>query len=152
MSDEVKHTPGPWAWFGTGNNHNIYLATTHSGRRYVMGFERWGMNGAQPIFQPKRAGGMIPAKDLLKFEVGDRSVTGIDAAKKDGSVYRYDIRGIDCADACLIAASPELLENLKRVTDHLETWARDHSLESTCETMAALHCAHAAIKKAEGLS
>jgi len=111
---EVKHTPGPWKWFGNANSNSVYLATTHSGRRYVMDFVRWGMRGAQPRFQPER-GGMISAKDLLQFEVGDRSIVGIDAAKKDGSVYRYDIRGINSADARLIAAAPELLEALKNI-------------------------------------
>ncbi|RVJ93121.1 hypothetical protein [Sinorhizobium meliloti] len=114
MSETVKHTPGPWAWFGNANSNHVYLATTHSGRRYVMDFVRWGMRGAQPRFQPER-GGMVDAKDLLQFEVGDQSIVGIEAAKKDGSVYRYDVRGIDCADARLIAASPELLDALKDV-------------------------------------
>src|SRR5690606_9882600 len=30
-----RHTPGPWAWFGNAKHNTIYLATTHSGRRYV---------------------------------------------------------------------------------------------------------------------
>lgn len=103
---EEKHTPGPWAWFGNASSHSLYLATTHSGRRYVMDFTRWGMRGAQPRFQPSK-GGMIDAKDLLQFEVGDRSIVGIDAAKKDTSVYRKDVRSINSADARLIASSPD---------------------------------------------
>jgi len=105
----MAHTPGPWKWFGNAGSNHVYLATTHSGRRYVMDFVRWGFNGAQPRFQPER-GGMILAKDLLQFEVGDQSIVGIDAAKQDGSVYRYDVRGIDSDDARLIAAAPELLD------------------------------------------
>lgn len=138
---ETQHTPGPWAWFGTANNNSVYLATNHSGRRYVMDFVRWGMRGAQPRFQPSRGGGMIDAKDLLKFEVGDRSIVGIDDAKKDGSVYRYDVRGIDCADARLIAAAPELLDALKAVYPWIE-----NSTEGDEATGRAL----AAINKAEG--
>lgn len=87
-------TPGPWAWFGTGNNQNLYLATTHSGRRYVMGFERWGMRGAQPIFQPNR-GGSISMKstggyDLRKlfpagiFPENEAKPEGADVQQKDG--------------------------------------------------------------------
>lgn len=104
----ADHTPGPWAWMGNGP-HDIYLATTHSGRRYVMGLRRMGVQGAQPVFQAASSR-MIPARDLLQFEVGDRAVVGLDAARADNSVYRYDIRGIANADARLIAAAPELLE------------------------------------------
>lgn len=109
------HTPGPWAWFGNARHNEVYLATVHSGRRYVMGFQRWGMKGAQPMFQPADRG-LVPAANLLKFEVGDKSVTGFEAAKSDDSVYRFDVCGIDCADASLIAAAPDLLAALE------ETW------------------------------
>lgn len=108
---EGEYTPGPWAWFGNAKNNELYLATENRGRRYVMGFERWGMRGAQPSFQPADRG-LVSASKLLQFEVGNRDVVGVDAAKADESVYRLDIRGVDCADARLIAAAPELLEAL----------------------------------------
>lgn len=120
----TKHTPGPWKWFGNAGSNHVCLATTHSGRRYVMDFVRWGMRGAQPRFQPERRG-MIDAKDLLLFEVGDQSIVGIEAARKDESVYRYDVRGINSADACLIAASPDLLEALIMVRDADEDCRQD---------------------------
>ena len=116
---DATHTPGPWSWFGNARTNEIYLATVHSGRRYVMGFQRWGMRGAQPMFQPAERG-LVAAEKLLKFEVGDQSVTGVDAAKADDGVYRFDIRGIDCADARLIAAAPELLIALIEMTEALE--------------------------------
>ncbi|UEM07998.1 hypothetical protein JL101_035705 (plasmid) [Skermanella rosea] len=121
-----KHTPGPWKWFGNAGSEHLYLATTHSGRRYVMDFVRWGMRSAQPRFQPGQPrSGMIPAKDLLKFEVGDRSITGIDAAKMDGSVYRYDVIGIDCEDARLIAKAwmiPEkIVPLLQKIVDRYDS-------------------------------
>lgn len=108
----TKHTPGPWEWFGNARNREIYLATTHSGRRYVMGFRRWGMKNAQPMFQPANRG-LVPAEQLLTFEVGDRAVRGLEQAKADDSVYRLDISGIDCPDAHLIKAAPDLLEALE---------------------------------------
>lgn len=83
-----------------------------------MGFQRWGMRGAQPTFQPAERG-LVPAERLLKFEVGDPSVTGVDAARSDDSVYRLDIRDVDCADARLIAAAPELLDALLDVLDNV---------------------------------
>lgn len=144
------HTPGPWAWFGNAGSNSVYLATQHSGRRFVMDFVRWGFKGAQPRFQPDRRGAMVEAKSLLQFEVGDKSIVGIEAASKDSSVYRLDIRGIDCADARLIAAAPELLGELKRMVQHFEAWANDWPEVATTETWAALHCSKAAIAKAEG--
>lgn len=110
-------TPGPWQWFG--NQHGLYLATTHSGRRYVMGFRRMGMQGAQPAFQV--SGRMVEAAKLVQFEVGDGTARGFDEGKADDSVYRYDVCGIDCADARLIACAPELLEELEQQADGTST-------------------------------
>lgn len=110
---ESKHTPGPWAWFGNTGNQDITLAATHSGRRFVMDFRRWGLQRAQPRFQIK--GLMEDASDLVKFEVGDGKATGKSDGKSDGSVYRLDVAGIDHPDARLIAAAPEMLEILEEV-------------------------------------
>lgn len=137
------HTPGPWAWMGNGYAGQMYLATTHSGRRYVMGFRRWGPQGAQPEFQSD--GRLVPAKDLIQFEVGDGTAVGMEAAKADPSVYRFDIDGIDHPDARLIAAAPELLEALEhllkvRERDGVKPQSRD----------AAEAKARAAIAKATG--
>lgn len=139
-TNTVKHTPGPWAWFGNAGSNSVYLATTHSGRRFVMDFTRWGFRGAQPRFQAER-GVMIDAKDLLQFEVGDQTIVGIEAAKKDGSVYRLDVRGINSADARLIAAAPDMLEALRLVDAYLYV-AAPESNERQIVT--------AAISKAEG--
>lgn len=49
------------------------------------------------------------------------------------------------ANAHLIAAAPDLLAELQRITDHLETWANDHSGERTAETDAAIFSARTAI-------
>ncbi|WP_234839285.1 hypothetical protein [Sinorhizobium medicae] len=120
-----KHTPGPWKWFGNASSNHVYLATTHSGRRYVMDFVRWDMRGAQPRFQPEKRG-MVDAKDLLQFEVGDQSIIGVGDAKKDGSVYRYDVRGINSADARLIESAwviPVLLEALQECEEYFDNRA-----------------------------
>jgi hypothetical protein len=149
MTEALKHTPGPWAWFGNASSNHVYLATVHGGRRYVMDFTRWGMRGAQPRFQPRERGGMIDAKDLLQFEVGDRSIVGIEAAKKDGSVYRLDVRGIDCADARLIAAAPELLDAL---TDFVMVYGMNNAEPEELRTALGniVDKAAAAVRKAQG--
>lgn len=43
------------------------------------------------------------------------------------------------------AKAQSLAENLQRVTDHLAIWARDHSMDRTAETDAALFCAREAL-------
>ena len=101
------HTPGPWAWHGDPKHGGFYLSTTHSGRKYVMGFERMGFSSAQPSFQVN--GVMVDGQELCRFEVAP-NVVGVTNAKKPGSgVYRGDIIGFDHPDAQLIAAAPELL-------------------------------------------
>jgi hypothetical protein len=138
----AKHTPGPWRWFGNRSG-GVYLATTHSGRRYVMGFQRYGMNGAQPSFCIGSI--MHPASELVQFEVGERAVRGFKDAQKDGSVYRYDVNGIDSADARLIAAAPDLFEALQWALSELRGATRYDNPQQ------ALNCfdkADAAIAKA----
>lgn len=123
---KATFTPGPWEWFGNARNQEIYLATVHSGRRYVMGFQRWGMRGAQPMFQPAEHG-LVAADKLVTFEVGDRDVRGVTEAKANDSVYRLDINGIDCADAHLIAAAPALYEALEWAVNHFEGRTRENA-------------------------
>jgi len=136
-----KPTPGPWGWFG--DQHGVYLATQHSGRRYVMGFRRFGMNGAQPTFQIDRMG-MVPASELVEFDVGDRAVRGVKAALAAVSVYRYDVTAIDHPDARLIAAAPDILDALKEADRYLV-----HHVPEDCPPVTTVR---AAIAKAEGRS
>lgn len=139
-----KWTPGPWAWFGNaGGCPNIYLATTHSGRRYVMSFRRWGMHGAQPQFQRDQL--LVDASELLQFEVGDKSVVGVEAAKHDESVYRYQISGIASPDARLIAAAPELAESLEVCLEYIESIPHESN-----RYFPAFSRARAALAKAKG--
>ena len=88
MTKFEGHTPGKWGWFGSSRN-GMYLATEHSGRKFVMDFVRQGMRGAQPRFQPA-ANGMIKAENLCIFEVAT------DATSRDDlDVYRDDIESAD---------------------------------------------------------
>ena len=45
---DQRTTAGPWEW--GGNNHGLSLFTQHSGRVIVLGFGRFGLQGAQPTF------------------------------------------------------------------------------------------------------
>jgi len=124
-------TPGPWGWFGS-TRHDFYLATRHSGRRYVMGFKRKGMRNAEPTFQVK--GVMVPASSLAIYEVAPEATS-----KDDPSVYREDIIGFRHPDAAYIAAlSPDvaiaLIARVERAEAALRAWrdwdlAEDASLE-----------------------
>jgi len=143
MGEKQGHTPGPWAWMGSP--HGLYLATTHSGRQYVMGFRRMGFSGAQPVFRANHR--MVPAADIVQFEVGDRSVRGFTQAKEADSVYRLDVDGIDNADARLIAAAPDLLEALQALMEPREEGRDDNWDGKHKERLSA---ARAAIAKATG--
>ena len=119
-----------------------------------MGCKRWGTQGAQPRFQPEGRG-MIDASELLQFEVGDRDVVGMTAARKNTSVYRFDVRGIDCPDARLIAASPCLLEALTEILGPLNVSTDnanvpDDFVVPVDMTMGELRKALKAIAKATG--
>lgn len=112
-------TPGPWQWFGNTKAKTCYLATTHSGRRFVLQFSRWGMQSAQPVFQvygapvgfPDRpdCGIMVSLKGLVehvpqmgpKFEVD----------------YRRDFYGIAHPDATFIASARQDVEDLLSAYD-----------------------------------
>lgn len=105
-------TPGPWGWFGNTDVHTFYLATKHSGRQYVMDFCRFGMRGAQPVFQDDD--GMKAAKDIAIYAV---KPTAID--RKDPDVYRADIIGFRNPDAEFIAEARADVDYLLRVIDRL---------------------------------
>jgi hypothetical protein len=60
MSNEVKHTPGPWRWEFNASSKIIQLC---GGRpcfdKTVMDFVRWGMGGAAPRFMGDDGGFLI---------------------------------------------------------------------------------------------
>lgn len=92
-------TPGPWQWYGNTKQHQVYLSTVHSGRRFILTFERWGMQDAQPLFQVHHSDGcgiMTPVTELAEFEVD----------------HRRDFVGINHPDAKLIAESQTIISEL----------------------------------------
>jgi hypothetical protein len=121
-------TPGPWGWFGNVDTYQLYLATRHSGRLFVMGFRRWGMRGAQPEFRTRgsdgwarlQPGSTMAATELPVFEV-DRAAT----ARTDPSVYRGDIVGIRNADAEFIEHARQDVHDMLRDRHALARRAAD---------------------------
>lgn len=114
------YTEGPWEWFGNLKVRSVYLATKHSGRRFVMQFERWGMQGAAPRFQH------VTKHLMYRFERW---------ANKERD-YRADIRGIDHPDAILIALAPDLATNLTAAVERvgeLEATLEGYSRYGKCE-------------------
>ena len=92
------------------------------------------------------------------YDMGDMSIYALD--ESGGAIPLYQIHDDGAegmttedereANSRLVAASKDLLENLKRMTDHFGTWVKDHGHEATAETWAALHCEEQDIRKAEG--
>lgn len=73
-----------------------------------------------------------------------------DAPAKNAGHWVARCTGPDHADnGKLFAAAPEAVAELGRVTDLLETWAKDHPQDRTSEIDAAIHCARAVIAKAK---
>jgi hypothetical protein len=110
-------TPGPWEWDVNSIHKNALLMTTHSGRYCVMGFERWGTQGAIPVFdvcdkyegpiRERGSQGMVRADKLLKSMPGKEHHKGFDDY-------------IDHPDADLIANTPSDIKALLEYIEELE--------------------------------
>ena len=139
-------TPGPWQWFGNWDFREVYLATVNYGRRYVLGFRRWGMQGAQPVFRSKPGDGatLQTASEVPVSEVC-RSATSRD----DHRVYRGDLVGFRNADAEFIANArqdvDDLLAMIDAVRERAESWIDDmeHLDDQVCIEGPGCPCCHA---------
>jgi len=99
----AEATPGPWCWEGTFSSHGIRLVSPSSRvrpSRLVMGFERWGMSRASPLFQ-------LP--DLTVRAAREISVRH--------PKYLNDINALNHPTAIAIAAAPADVQTLLRVVD-----------------------------------
>lgn len=70
VSRHQAATKGPWRWHGYPGTYAIDLVGLTDWLPVVMGFNRWGMRGAQPIFSDHSdwAGGILrPLKDFIKL-------------------------------------------------------------------------------------
>lgn len=105
---ENQFTPGPWRW--EISLQSKYIQLCGGARPYdliVMDFERWGMQGAAPRFlRPDKTHG-----DLLEAA---RDYAAIVPGREH---HKHWFQTINHPDANLIAAAPDLLLSLMRITD-----------------------------------
>lgn len=133
-----SHTPGPWRWEINRKHKSINLCGGLPAGTYdktVLGFERYGMNGAAPVFHNWTAEGW-GGKPYRAFEL---------AVEKVGREHHADwFALIDHPNAHLIAAAPDLLVALKDALLLL-----DHEFPNPAPN-GQIARARAAIAKAEG--
>ena len=133
-------TFGRWRWFGDTDSKQIYLATQHAGRVFVMDFVRYGMQSAQPRFQDPEQHLMFKAHDLVEYEV----CPDAGADRKDKRVYRATIGRINNPDAIYIEEfSPytaiqllDKIEALQQKVRSLEAAKPEHPSSATPTTDA----------------
>lgn len=110
-------TPGPWYWKGNTDIRHVELVSLPSPRWTVMMFQRWGMNGAKPVFRDKEDRGLMQP-DLGKVVVYQVCPTCTE--RSDPRVYRADFFELDHPDANLIAHAPADIAFLLQRIDELE--------------------------------
>ena len=118
-----KITQGKWRWFGDLKFHTLYLATERNGRQYVMGFRRWGMGNAQPLFQ---SGGLLRTIHELA-DLGAITVKGY-GNREVLSVQHPDMHLIEQASTLVpqLVARVRELEAANTVLDNALSTLRDH--------------------------
>ena len=122
----ARATPGPWEWDVHSRNKCVNLLTTHSGKCCVMGFKRWGAQGAAPTFQVyKQYEGSIRERrgiGLFRADIFTKSHPGL-----EHHVGWDDY--IDHPDAEFIAHAiedvPFLLNEIERLQKELEKYTHE---------------------------
>jgi hypothetical protein len=139
MSDKPKHTPGPWRWEINRKHKSINLCgglPAGTFDKTVLGFERYGMNGAAPVFHNWTEDGW-GGKPNRAFEL---------AVEKVGREHHADwFALIDHPNAHLIAAAPDLFEACRCALGQLTG-----NMDGDMDIGDPVELLRAAIAKAEG--
>lgn len=138
QGNEMTHTPGPWRWEINRKHKSINLCGGLPAGTYdktVLGFERYGMNGAAPVFHNWTKDGWGGAPKRV-YEL---------AVEQKGREHHADwFALIDHPNARLIASAPDLLEALMKIG-----YAPDEGPVGP-DLRGCIEIARAAIEKATG--
>lgn len=113
---DKRATPGPWKWDLRKTCRDAKIVTDHSGQYYVMGFTRWGMQGAVPTFQ---------VYDRYEGPVTERGSHGMKRADALARSYPGKEHHVgfddypDHPDARFIVEARRLLPELIAAVEHL---------------------------------
>ena len=145
MSEQIKHTPGPWRWEVNLKSRQIQLCGGKP--RFdltVMDFVRWGMWSAQPrLLRPMANSTMMLLEHATRY-----------AVVVEGREHHSDwFQGIDHPDAKIIEAAPDLYQALAELRINANRLC-DRNLGGTYEEdcRRSLAKAEAALTKARGQS
>ena len=131
------YTPGPWRWELNEKSKKVELC---GGKPQfdltVMGFTRYGMSSAAPLFRRYKDFGLLTRADQF----------GVNAPGRDHHSSWFKL--IEHPDARLIAAAPDLLEALKMLHDDIAEYAKINNLGGFDNQVVRL--ARTAIAKAIG--
>ena len=109
--EEIKaankaRTPGKWFWFGYLKNKDLAIEAykpNTGGVKTVMGFRRWGMHRAQPVFFDPTERILVDAKEKLIIS--------------DQTSCHPKMRGVDVPDAKFIVDAPEYVTELLELVE-----------------------------------
>lgn len=101
-----EHTKGPWLWRVSKSGKQVDLTAADGMGSFVMGFDRWGTQGAAPCF---RVDGVMERADALAVEI---------KGQEHNASWNMTL---DHPDARLISAAPDLLAALEWVIERWNT-------------------------------
>lgn len=131
MSDEFKHTPGPWRWEFNATSKTLQLCGgIPKFDKTVMDFTRWGMGGASPRFNGKHAGD----DHNILFRPSERQDWMVPFPGREH--HASWLMDITHPDAQLIASAPDLAKRVYELEEANAKLAKD--LEESISALKGL--------------